>query len=538
MSAVADLNFGDLIEAVATVDPARLAVIYGGSTLSWGELDERSNRLARRLGELGLTPGSKVAFYLRNSPAYVELLVACFKGRFTHANVNYRYVDHELHHVIDNSDAEVVVFDADFGDHVDVLRPRLDKVQAFLEVGGTKDSSFAIDFETACCEGDASPLGIERSGDDLYFMYTGGTTGYPKAVMWPHKARIAVLEMTDAPDAASHAAKVAASEATPVTLPACPMMHSTGFSTALGTLLAGGTVVLMPTRNFEPASCLETIERHGVTRVAIVGDAFSVPILDHLRAAGSRYRLDHVKGITSAGAMWSERCKLELLEYFPNAVLSDSLGSSEGSRLGASEVQRGGETTTAAFRVGPLVKIFTEDFREVEPGSGEAGMIAKAGPLPLGYYGDPEGTARAFPTIDGVRYSMAGDWCRIEADGSMTLLGRGNNCINTGGEKVYPEEVEEVLKSMPAIIDVAVLGVPDDRWGQAVAALVRVREGETSNESLDRSDMASHLNEHLARYKHPRRTVETRQNFRHANGKINYRLARRMLEVAESAEEN
>jgi fatty-acyl-CoA synthase len=527
--AVADLNFGDLFDAVARVIPERTAVVYGEQTLTWQTLDARSNRLARYLIGQGLAPGSKVAFYLRNSPAYVELFAACAKARLVHANVNYRYVDRELFHVLDNSDPQAVVYDAEFRSHIETLRPELGKVCVFLEVGTGAVPEFGSSFEQACSAGDGSPLDIRRSGEDLYFMYTGGTTGYPKAVMWRHKDRIAVIGMVTAATAEQHAAEVVAAGTAPVALPACPLMHSTGFTTAVSTLVNGGCLVLLPTVRFDASACLAEIERNRVTRLAIVGDAFSVPIIEYLNANPDRYDLGSVELISSAGAMWSRHCKEGLLEYFPSATLSDSLGSSEGSRLGAAVTKRGDSTPTGSFQIGPEVKIFTEDFREVEPGSGEAGMIAKAGPNPLGYYRDEEGTARTFPVIDGVRYSMAGDWCRVEADGTMTLLGRGNNCINSGGEKVFPEEVEEILKTMPEIHDAAVIGVPDERWGQAVAALVRA----SADRAPDEPSVRAYLDSRLARYKHPKVYRFVEADFRHENGKVNYPAVRRLMAESE-----
>lgn len=523
---IPDLNFGDLFEALAQAIPQRTAIIYGDAKLTWRELDERSNRLARKLMEAGLRPGSKVAFYLRNSPAYLELFVACSKARLTHANVNYLYVDNELFHVLDNSDAEAVVYDAEFGGHVETLAPRLPKVRLYLAVGDEATGEPAESFEKACSEGDAAPLGIERSGDDLYFMYTGGTTGYPKAVMWPHKHRIAVIGMARGDDAARHAEAVAASPIS-VLLPACPLMHSTGFTTAVASLLSGGTTVLLPTKSFDAEVCLRAIDDHKVQTVAIVGDAFSVPILEHLTDRSADYDLSSVRVITSAGAMWSAERKQQLMAHFPNASMNDSLGSSEGSRLGSRSSKNGDEVETARFQLGPHAKVFTEDFREVEPGSGEAGLIATAGPIPLGYYKDDEGTAKTFPTINGVRYAIAGDWCRVESDGSITLLGRGNNCINSGGEKIYPEEVEEALKLHPLIHDVAVIGIPDDRWGQAVAAVVNSEK----HRGLAMEDVRSHLSGKLARYKHPKRIEFVDGGFRHANGKVNYRLVRKLMGV-------
>ncbi len=523
---VPDLNFGDLFDEVARVIPDRLAVVHGDTRLTWREFDRRSNRLARKLTDAGLAPGSKVAFYLRNSPAYLELFAACAKARLTHANVNYLYVDDELFHVLHNSDAQAVVYDAEFAPHILSLAPRLSKVSVYLEVGDQAPMDLATGFEAACREGDASPLGIERSGEDLYFMYTGGTTGYPKAVMWEHKHRIAVIGMSRAGDAASHARDVVQARG-PIALPACPLMHSTGFTTAVSTLVAGGCVVLLPATSFDAELCLREIDRHKVERLAIVGDAFSVPILEHLRQHGSAFDLGSVSLISSAGAMWSAERKQELLEYFTLATLSDSLGSSEGSRLGSRTTSRGDGVATASFQLGPDAKVFTEDFREVMPGSGEAGMIATTGSIPLGYYKDEARTAKTFPTIDGVRYSMAGDWCVLEADGTLTLLGRGNNCINSGGEKVYPEEVEEALKLHPDVDDVAVIGVPDERWGQAVAAVIRTR----AEVPLDDATIRSHLQDRLARYKHPKRIRCVDARIRHANGKVNYRAVRKLMGV-------
>ena len=250
-------------------------------------------------------------------------------------------------------------------------------------------------------------------------------------------------------------------------------------------------------------------------------------MLAHLRERPGAYDLSSVRVITSAGAMWSAAAKLELLEHFPNAMITDSLGSSEGSRLGNAVLQRGEVTTTGQFKLGPDAKVFREDLTEITPGTGEAGLLATGGPLPLGYYKDPEKTATTFPTIDGVRYSMAGDWVQVAADGTMTLLGRGNNCINTGGEKVYPEEVEEALKQVPEVLDAAVVGVADERFGQVVVALVRTLDGDPVTLDL----LRPRLDSEIARYKHPRQLYVAEADFRHENGKINYRQVKQAIEM-------
>lgn len=518
-----ELNFGDLFEAVARAVPDRPALIHGDRVRTWAEFDARSNRLARHLIACGLAPGAKVAFYLRNSPAYLELLAACFKARLVHVNVNYRYVDAELAHILGDSDAELVVYDAEFRPRIEALDGRMPGVRGLLEHGTGPDDAF----ERACTEGDAAPLGIERSGDDLYFMYTGGTTGHPKAVMWPHAARIEVIGMASGGTPEAHARAVAATEPT-VALPACPLMHSTGFTTAVSALCAGGCIVLASSPKFDPVECLRLIERHRVTLVALVGDAFSVPILEALRAPGAAFDLSSVTTLSSAGTMWSAPSKRGLLEYFPNATLRDSLGSSEGSRLAGSAMRAGEETATGLFTIGPGAKVFDEHLREVEPGSGVPGMIATCGPIPLGYYKDPERTAKTFPVIDGVRWSIPGDWCTVEVDGTIQLLGRGSHCINSGGEKIYPEEVEEALKMHPDVTDAAVFGTPDPRWGQAVCAVVQLRPDAPE----DVTDLRAHLAPLLAAYKHPKRVVAVRASFRADNGKMDYGAAKAMFAAA------
>ncbi len=525
IAAKPDLNFGDLYEAVAEAFPERTAIIHGDLTYTWREMDEQANRLARRLAQAGLQPGSKVAFYLRNTPAYVLLWNACAKGRFVHANINYRYVEQELYYLLDNSDAEAVAYHAEHRDYVDRLKAKLPKVRMWLEVGDEDVPGFAVSFEAACLDGDGSPLDIKRSGDDLYFMYTGGTTGYPKAVMWPARERIAAIEMTSAKDLAGHVEQLRLDPSVPIALPAAPMMHSTGLTTMMNCLVNAGCIVIPPMRSFDPQLCLEEIAVHRVSRLAIVGDAFSLPLIEALRKGTQHLDLSSVTLISSAGAMWSDHAKRALLDYFPNATISDSLGSSEGSRLGSSITRHGQEGTTGRFEPGPFVKVFREDFTEIPFGTGEAGLLATAGALPLGYYKDPEKTAATFPTINGVRYSIAGDWVRVDEDGTMVLLGRGSNCINTGGEKVYPEEVEEALKQVPGVLDAAVVGVPDERFGQAVAALVRTQDGR----QIPSDHLRLHLDTAISRYKHPRHVWVVHEEFRHDNGKVSYRTVKDMV---------
>ncbi|MEM7098532.1 MAG: AMP-binding protein [Pseudomonadota bacterium] len=519
-----DLNFGDIYEAVAATFPDRTALVYGDIRYTWRQLETFSNRLVRHLNAAGLRPDSKIAFYLQNSPAYAILWNACAKGRFVHANVNYRYVEEELYFLLDNSDAQAVAYDAQFRVQVEQLKPRLPKVLVWLEVSEGEPPSYADSFYRACLDGDGSALDIRRSGDDLYFMYTGGTTGYPKAVMWPARERIAVIGMSSSATVDDHINELKRSSEIPVLLSAAPMMHSTGLTSLMSVMTQGGCIVIPPMEKFDPALCLRSIDENQVSRLAIVGDAFGVPLLQALRDHPDAYDLSSVRLISSAGTIWSAENKAGLLEYFVNATLSDSLGSSEGSRLGGSVTKRGEATGTGRFQLGPDAKVFREDLTEILAGSEEPGLLATSGPLPLGYYKDPEKTAQTFPVIDGVRYSMAGDWVKVAADGTMELLGRGSHCINTGGEKVFPEEVEEALKRIPEIIDAAVIGLPDERFGQAVTALVRTR----GNVPVELGSLRTKLEKQIARYKHPKALYVVTDEIRHENGKMNYRAVKKI----------
>ena len=309
-----DLNFGDIYEGVAEAFPERSAIVYGDDRYSWRELDSQANRLVRYLSQAGLKPDSKIAFYLRNSPAYVILWNACAKGRFVHANVNYRYVEEELFFLLDNSDAEAVAYDVQYRRHVEQLKPRLPKVRVWLEVGGDEAPEYAKSFHQICSAGDGSPLEIQRSGDDLYFMYTGGTTGYPKAVMWPARERIAVIGMSNATNIPEHIAQLKQSNDVPVLLTGAPMMHSTGLTSMMSVMAQGGCIVIPPMDKFDAQLCLEYIGTHQVTRLAIVGDAFGVPLLDELRAKPDAFDLSCVQLISSAGTIWSQsRSQLEIL---------------------------------------------------------------------------------------------------------------------------------------------------------------------------------------------------------------------------------
>lgn len=520
-------NFGDILDGLATVlPPDAPAYIHGAKVVTYAQANRRANNLARALIARGAKPGAKAAFYMHNGPEYCELLAACFKARLVHVNINYRYTPDEVHYILDNSDAEIVVFGPAFRDAVSAIRPRLSKVRAFVETGVNPGAGFES-FERMCSDGDGAPVSISRSPEDQFFIYTGGTTGMPKGVMWTHDAMRQIMlagARLLGPVPETLDALVAATKTIGPALPsliAPPLMHGTGLLTAMGAMLSGGAVITMENRHFDPVEMLIAIDRHKPAFLTIVGDPFARPLLDVLNAESNRFDVSSVQRITSSGVMWSVEVKRGLLKHMPQAILADGFSSSEALGLGTSLMTAAGEVGTAKFALGPRARVFDEHDKPVLAGSRGRGLVAVGPPNPLGYYKDPEKTARTFREIDGVRYSIPGDWCQVEDDGTLTLLGRGNACINTAGEKVFPEEVEEVLKTHPIVEDALVVGLPDAKWGQSVTGVVRLKPGTT----LDEADLTSHVRARLAAYKAPKRVIATTASLRAPNGKADYAAA-------------
>ena len=522
-------NYGDILDGVGRALPQdQPALIHGDRVVTWGDFARRTNNLARRFLNRGVQAGDKVAFYMRNSPAYSETLGACFKARLTHVNVNYRYVDEELWYILDNSDSKIVVYDAEFADHVKALRGRLPAVGLWVEVTSEERPTveFAVHYEQLAEIGDGEPLKLHRSGDDMLFLYTGGTTGMPKGVMWAHDdlwhagaaGASPATNMIAPATLEEHCANVAANPGGTL-VPCCPQMHGTGLLTTIAALAAGGTIVTLTHPSFDPAELWATVERRQVNSMAIVGDAFAKPMLRELDASPGRYQLGSLVSVVSSGVMWSPEVKQGLLKHNPTMVLTDSFGASEAVGFGRSDTTANGTAEVARFRLGEHCKVFSEDFREILPGSDEAGFVARAGAIPRGYYKDEEKTAKTFPIVNGVRYSIPGDYCKVAADGILILLGRGSVCINTAGEKVYPEEVEEVLKTFPGVVDALVVGVPDEKWGQMITAVVQPDPGA----QLDEESLRSHVRERLAGYKTPKRVLIKDDLGRASNGKADYK---------------
>ncbi len=535
-------SFGDVYDAIADHSgDEHIALIHAGPggreglTISWPSFSSRTNRLARYLQSQGLEPGSKVAHYMRNCPAYVETMVSCFKGRFIHVNVNYRYIEEELFYIFDNSDAEAIVYASEFRDHIEHLRARLSKVKTFIEVPEyfaeeRAVPDYAVSYNVVTQSGEDARLEIERQGSDLLFIYTGGTTGMPKGVMWEQEAiwvaggaGASILQPDRKPPSTpeEHARRVQDSQFRPKQMAACPLMHGTAMLSGINTHSQGGTIVTMPETSLDPGAIWATVDRYKVNSIAIVGDAFAKPMLKELDENGVTYDISSVFGIISSGVIWSPEVKKGLLRHNANMTLIDSFGASEAIGFGASRTTKDSESSTARFQIGQHCKVFTEDHREVQPGSGEPGFIARTGSIPVGYYKDEEKTAKTFPVINDVRYSIPGDWCTVDADGTLQLLGRGSVCINSGGEKIYPEEIEEVLKLHASVEDALVVGVNDDRWGQAVTGVIVLSE----NSELDEDALRNFVKSHLAPYKAPKRIVVSDKPLRAANGKADYKGA-------------
>ncbi|MBI1196719.1 MAG: AMP-binding protein [Phenylobacterium sp.] len=526
-------TIADVWEAIAVAQPDRAALIHGERLITWAEFDRRADALAAHLIAKGVTHQGKVAGYLFNGPEYLEAYFAAFKGGFAPVNTNYRYGAEEVLYLFDNADAEAVVFHAGFADLIEKIRGRLPKVKAWIAVAepGHPTPSWADDYDRIVADTpNARPVKAPwgRSSDDLLLLYTGGTTGMPKGVMWRQDDLFQVLgaggnAALGIPPAESIPELIARIQGPdhlrPTMIVAAPLMHGTGQFSAFIAFNSGGTVCALPSRKFSAIELWDEAQRLKATNIVIVGLAFSTPMLEALDANPGRWDLSSVRSMSSSGSMWSYENKKGLLGHIPQAMIADSFGSSEAVGLGASASAAGMEAQTAAFMLGPNTAVFTEDGRRVTPGSGERGLVAVSGFLPQGYYKDHEKTEKTFKWIEGVRWSVPGDWAEVNTDGTLKLLGRGSVCINTGGEKVFPEEVEEALKRHATVRDAVVVGVPDVRFGERICAVVEPEAGETP--ALQ--ELSAFVHSQLAGYKAPRELVVVDSIGRAPNGKVDYK---------------
>ncbi len=538
-----EMHFATLWESIADAIPDQTALVCGDRRVSWRDWEQRSARVAAVFGAAGLGPDSKVGLYLYNGCEYPEVQFGAFKGRHVPININYRYLDDELQYLLDNSDAEALVFHTSLSDRVARVRDRCPKVKCWIQVDDGGEALDGVDaYEDVVAGTDPAPR-IARSEDDVYMLYTGGTTGMPKGVMYNMGGMTQSFVSTVFPvvglpvpdDLAEVAGLVAEAQKagnTVVSVPTCPMMHGTGGW--VGMMMphcAGATVVSLEGRHLDGHEIWQTVQREKATQLVIVGDAFAKPMLRALeegRDRGTPYDTSSVRFVVSSGVMWTSEVKQQLLDW-GEFILIDAMGSTEGS-MGTQITTRGNVGETARFTMSPTTKVFTEDGRLVTPGSGETGMVAAGGNVPFGYYKDAAKSEATFRTIDGVRYSFPGDWARVEDDGSLTLLGRGSQCINSAGEKIYPEEVEEAVKLHEGIVDCLVVGVPDEKFGERVTAVASRAAGA----SVTEDELRAFTKERLAHFKVPKRVHLVDQVQRAPNGKADYKWAKQVVLDAEA----
>ena len=526
-------NLADLFEIVADTVPEREALVCGDARLTYAQLEERSNRLAHFLAAQGIGAGDKVGLYLYNCNEYLEGMLACFKVRAVPVNVNFRYVDEELSYILNNAEMAGCIHHREFVPHLAAVRTAAPKLKTLIAVddGTAFDPATigAIGYEAALAQGAPARDFAERSDDDLFLLYTGGTTGMPKGVMWPHKA---VFYAAMGGGGHFHPAgpieqpediAVRAKDGFLVTgMALAPLMHGACWWYACIQLLAGGKLVLNPSHHLDGEEVWDIVARERINAVSIVGDAMAIPLLDVLERNPGRWDLSSVFNVGSGGAVFSESKQAKFREHFPNVLITNSFGSSEGGQMGMDNGQRRADAENGlgnVTRTPYMDVIVEEELRHAQPG--EMGIFARSGHIPVGYFNDPVKTAKTFVTVEGKRWLLTGDSARLEMDGSITVFGRGSNCINSGGEKIFPEEVEQALKNHPAVFDALVVATPDERWGQKVTAVISPRGAAPTLEELQQE-----ARKHIAGYKVPRELHVVGEIPRQPNGKPNYARAK------------
>ena len=531
-------SWATLWEALAAKQPDHVAVVIGDTHIRWRDLDERAARIASLFTEFGVGHDAKVGQLLFNCPEYLETAYASFKVRASTVNVNYRYKAPEIVHVLSDSGATALVYHGAFSEVVEQARASLPNITLFLQVNGGDDLPLlpgAIDYDAAMASHQPMPP-IQRSGADSLLLYTGGTTGLPKGVVWSHSGLFGALAFTGyaslglplpetIDDVSRVASELSSSGKSPVNMTAPPLMHGTAMFLAFSTFVLGGTVVLLGGRKFSAAELLRLVERERVNQLSIVGDAFARPIVEELErveSEGKAYDLSSLGRIVSTGATLSAEMKRALMKRATNTAILDMVGASEGGPFAVAMTMPGQDpVATAAFMVTPNTALFDDQtWEKIEFGSGRSGVLAASGSMPDGYFGDPDKSAKTFRVIDGVRYTIPGDFAEIDADGTVHLRGRGSVCINTGGEKVYPEEVEVAARAHPSIEDCVAVGIPDTRFGEIVT-LVASRKS-----NISETDLIEYVKNQIATYKAPRRIIFVDAVYRSPSGKADYRWAK------------
>ncbi|CAN5476765.1 acyl-CoA synthetase [soil metagenome] len=531
-------------EVVAAAVPDREALVFGGRRFTFAQLADRTRRLASYLHAQGLgchteradlephqSGQDHVALYLYNGNEYIEGMLASYKARVAPFNVNYRYVEEELRYLLLDADTKGIVYHATFAPALAKILPDLPDITVLVQVDDGSGEALlpgAIDYEEAIATSSPDGPPVTPSPDDLYIVYTGGTTGMPKGVLWRQddifmnamggKEVGTWVEVSSLDEIAEKARNNAGFRLMP--LP--PLMHGAAQWAGFMMLNGGSTLVMPTSHNLDPVEVWQTVEREKVMSIVVVGDAMARPLLEELKAG--EYDTSSMFVLGNGGAALSVSVKEAFLEVLPNLLVNDSLGSSETGAQ-ATHLSAKGDVSSGSFKPGPGAEVVSEDLTHLlEPGHEGNGWVAQSGSVPLGYLGDAEKTARTFPTIDGVRYSIPGDRGVKHADGVIDLLGRDSQCINSGGEKIFVEEVEQAISSHPAIMDVLVCGRPSERWGNEVVAVVQLAEGE----SVEEAELSAHANLAVARYKLPKAWVFVSEIQRSPSGKADYRWAKEL----------
>ncbi|MFJ8357176.1 acyl-CoA synthetase [Streptomyces sp. NPDC093984] len=537
-----EYNLADLFESVVDVAADREALVYvdhpgtgAERRLTYAQLDRAANRIGHHLLDAGIRPGEHLGLHLYNGVEYLQTVLGCLKARIVPVNVNYRYVEEELAYLYRDADLVALVFDAEFTDRVAAALPGAQRLRHLVRVGTPAPEAVAlpaVDFAGAEAAGSPERGFPARSGDDQFIIYTGGTTGMPKGVMWRQEdlffsglgGGAPTGEPVGKPE--ELAERVAAGGDGITFFPTPPLMHGTSTLTAFIGFHFGQRVVLH--RKFVPEEVLRTIEKEKVTSVSLVGDAMLRPLIDALSGPMKGTDCSSLFSVSSSGAIMSETVRAQFQALVPNALLLNNFGSSESGFNGTATADSGPDRGFR-IRVNSRTRVVDPVTHEPVP-AGQVGRIAQCGHVPLGYYNDPGKTAETFFEKDGERWVLLGDMATVDEEGVVTVLGRGSQCINTGGEKVYPEEVEQALKSHPDVYDALVAGVPDATWGNHVAAVVQVRRG-AAHPSLE--DIQAHCRTRLAGYKIPRQLVVTEVIRRSPSGKADYRWAREVAVAAD-----
>jgi acyl-CoA synthetase (AMP-forming)/AMP-acid ligase II len=527
-----EFNIADLFESLVDAVPDRLALVAGPRRLTFAELEARANRLADVMASRGVRAGDHVGLYLYNGAEFIESMLATFKLRAVPININYRYVEDELLYLFSNADLVAVVCPRELLPKVGAIAPKVPSLRTFIAVddgsGADVPALEPIDYERALAAASPARKPIERSGKDLYIIYTGGTTGMPRGVMWQHQDVFFAGLQGGNPggqpiEKPEELAEIARANEEPLTfLPAAPFIHGAAQWAALIGMFGGGKVVIQAGRSYDARVVCQLIDEEKVNTMVMVGDAMARPLVDALREANGKYDTSSLIVIASAGAILSDSVKEAMQEVLPSTMVLNNFGATETGHQGTSGAF-GGEAGGGrpSFFMDDSSTVIDDEGKPIEPGSGKMGKLARSGRLPIGYYNDPEKTRATFFEIDGKRWVVPGDLATVEADGRITVFGRGAVCINSGGEKIFPEEVESALKAHPAVMDAVVVGVPDERWGQRVAAIVETRPGH----SVTLEILEAHCRTRIAGYKVPRQLTVVDKVARQPSGKPDYRWA-------------